>query len=52
MEDHEDDIENNKKQHIPRAKGKPIKNNNNNKPSYLTVKETLLKENHTRETKK
>ena len=47
---HDDDSNNYKEENIPRAKGQPIKKNINNKLSSPTVKETLLKETHTKET--
>ena len=50
--DHENNSDNNNKQHIPRSKGKPIKKKKKNKPSSTTVKETSLKSTHTKETNK
>ena len=50
--DHENDINNDNKEHIPRAKVRPINNNNNNKPSPPTVKETSLKTTQDKETNK
>ena len=35
---HDDNIKNNDEDQISKAKGRPIKNNKNNKQSFLTVK--------------
>ena len=51
--DHDNDSGNDKEEHTPREKGRPInKNNKNNKnkPSSPTVKETFLKATHNKET--
>ena len=37
---HDNESGNENKEHIPRAKGKPIYKNNNNKPSNPTVRRT------------
>ena len=50
MEDHDDDRKNDNKEHIHRAKGRPIKNKKKNKPSSPTVNETSLKATHNKET--
>ena len=49
--EHDDNIENDNKEHIPRAKGRPIKKDKENKKYSLTVKETSMKVTHTRKTK-
>ena len=51
-EDHDNNINNHNKEHIPRAKGRPIENNKKNKPSSTTIKETSPKAAHTKETNK
>ena len=47
--DHDDDSCNDNEEHIPIAKGRPIKNNKRNKISSPTVKETFLKVTHNKE---
>ena len=44
MVEHYDNSENYDKQNIPRVKKQPIKNTKENKPSFLTVKKSSLKE--------
>ena len=41
--DHENDINNDNKEHINKAKVQTIKNSRKNKPSFLTVKKSSLK---------
>ena len=50
MAEHNDNSNNDNKEHIPRAKLTPIKKNKKIKPSSLTVKETSLKVSNSRET--
>ena len=52
MANHDDNRKNNNKEHKHRSKIQPIKRNKNNKPSSPTVKETSLKETHTKENNK
>ena len=52
MEYHDNDIDTDDEEHLPRAKVRPIKNNKNNKPTSLTVNETSLKSTQTKETNK
>ena len=52
MEYYDDNSDNDSKDHIPRARGRSIKKNKKNKPLYLTLKETSLKLNPTKETNK
>ena len=52
MAENGDNSDNDNKEHIPRAKVRPIKNTKKNKPSSLTFKETSLKVTHTKETNK
>ena len=49
---HNNNRDNDNKEHIPIAKGSPIKKNNNNETSSPTVNETYLKSAHNKETKK
>ena len=44
MAEYDDNITNDSKQHIPRAKELPIKKTNKNKPLSLTVNKSYLKE--------
>ena len=37
MSEYDDNIDNDDRENLPRAKGQPIKKNKNNKPSYLTL---------------
>ena len=48
MVEHDDNIDNDNKYHIPREKWRPIKNTKKNKPSFPTVKKSSLKEIHTK----
>ena len=48
--EHDDNSDNDKEEHIPRSKWQPIKNTKKNKPSSITLKETLLKVTHTKKT--
>ena len=50
MADHDNNSDTDDEEHIPRAKGWPIKNKNKNKPPSLTVKEMYLKVTHAKET--
>ena len=50
--DHNNDSGNDNKEHVTRAKGRPIKKNKKNKPSSPTVKEKFLKATHNKETNK
>ena len=52
MSEYDDHSDNDNKDHIPRAKGQPIKNTRKNKPSSLTVKTSTLKETHTKKINK
>ena len=51
MTEHNDNSDNDNKEHTPREKGKPIKNNKKYKPSLLIVKKSPLKETHTKKIK-
>ena len=48
--DYDDDSNHDNKEHIPRAKGLPIKKKKKNKPSSPTVKETPLKATYNKKT--
>ena len=43
MAEHDDNVDNDNKDHIPREKGRPIKNIKKNKQSLLTEKKESLK---------
>ena len=49
MAEYDNNIDNDKKYHIPRSKVKPIKKTKKNKTSFLTSKKSSLKETHTKE---
>ena len=49
MAEYDNNIDNDKKYHIPRSKVQPIKKTKKNKTSFLTSKKSSLKETHTKE---